>query len=510
MIIATAGHVDHGKSTLVRALTGVEPDRWDEEHRRGLTIDLGFAPLALHEGRRAAFVDVPGHERFASNMLAGCATVDLALFVVSAREGWQAQSEEHLWILDLLGMRAGVVALSHADAVTAGQADAVEAAVRSRLAATFLQDAPIVRTSLDDAASTAALRDALDAVVAGLAPRHETGRARLWIDRSFTVAGAGRVVTGGLEGGTLSVGDEVVVVGAPRERRGDATSQPSVSPGRVRGLHTFGEPVEYAGPGQRVACNLTHLRAAPARGAAVVHAATWEGGPFAAARRLDVALRARNGRWPRERGEYQLVVGTTHVPVQVRWAPVGRAADSERPARLHARRAVGPLSPGDRFVLRDPGARAVVASGTILAMDPLARRSGPNVRQLDGARGAPRDRTDELDAWAAKAREAIEADPPLLPRAAARQRAGLSSQQVSELVHAQRLVAIGENVTTPERFEALGAQVRARLAGGPATTSELRRALGWSRRTTVALLEALDARGITERRGDTRTLRNAP
>ena len=203
-VVATAGHVDHGKSALIQALTGRDPDRLEEEKRRGLTIDLGFAWLDLPSGRRISFVDVPGHRRFIGNMLTGVGSLNAVMFVVAANEGWMPQSEEHLAILDLLGVSEGVVALTKADLVDpATTLDLVEQ-VRVKLLGTTLEALPIVPVSALSYRGLGELTQALEEIPPGSPSR---GRPRLWVDRAFTVGGAGTRVNGTLVGGGLAVGD---------------------------------------------------------------------------------------------------------------------------------------------------------------------------------------------------------------------------------------------------------------------------------------------------------------
>ncbi len=227
-VIATAGHVDHGKSALVRALTGTDPDRWAEERRRGLSIDLGFAWLTLPSGERLAFVDVPGHERFVPNMLAGIGPVPAVLFVVAADEGWMPQSAEHLAALDALGVRHGLLAVTRADLADPGPA-AAEAA--RRIAATSLGPVECVAVSAVTGEGLPSLIAALDRLAAGLPAPDPAAPVRLWVDRAFTITGSGTVVTGTLPAGTVRVGDEMVLT-------------PAMRPVRVRGIQSLGEPVD--------------------------------------------------------------------------------------------------------------------------------------------------------------------------------------------------------------------------------------------------------------------------
>src|SRR5437879_2259044 len=208
-VVATAGHVDHGKSSLILRLTGIDPDRLAEEKRRGLTIDLGFAWTTLPSGREVGFVDVPGHERFVRNMLAGVGPVRLVLFVVAADEGWKPQSEEHLQIVDVLGVEGGVVTLTKRDLVDAPTLVAREEEVRKRLAGTKLADAPVVPVSSTTGQGVETLRAALGEMVAAAPEPLGDERPRLFVDRVFTIRGSGTVVTGTLTGGPLTVGQEV-------------------------------------------------------------------------------------------------------------------------------------------------------------------------------------------------------------------------------------------------------------------------------------------------------------
>ena len=374
MIVATAGHVDHGKSTLVRLLTGTDPDRWDEEKRRGLTIDLGFAWMPGPDDQPAstiAFVDVPGHRRFLANMLAGCGAVDLGLLVVSAREGWMPQTEEHTQILDLLDVRRGLVALTHADLVEPTALRAAEREITAQLRGTALEGSPIIATAPDDTDSIAALRVALrDAAAQAPATTTEDGgRPRLWIDRSFRLRGTGRVVTGTLTGGSIAVGDEVAVVGG--QGRTAAT---------IRGLHVHGAPTDRAEPGTRVGVALFRLDTDPTRGDALVLPDQWTGG-----RRWQVALETvRDHPEPlAPHGGYHVFVGTAHTPAQLRFGDTGGDEASEHPdlprlGRLHLRTPLAPVAIGDRFVLRDEGTDRTVAGGVILAVDTQPRRYAPS------------------------------------------------------------------------------------------------------------------------------------
>ncbi len=355
-VVATAGHVDHGKSTLVRALTGMEPDRWEEERRRGLTIDLGYAWTTLPSGRDVAFVDVPGHERFLGNMLAGLGPAPVVCFVVALDEGWQAQSADHRDAVAALGIEHGVVVLTRADRAP-GRADEVLAQVRAELAGTGLHDAPVFTVSALEGTGLSELRAALDDVLAR-APAPDEGRLRLWVDRSFTITGSGTVVTGTLTAGTLRQGDRLHLLG-----------HGGPLPVVVRGMHSRNTPYTALEPFTRVALNLRGVSASDVhRGDALVTPGTW---PLTGV--LDI--RRSTGPVLTATAE-QLVVHAGTAAVPARLSPF----DDDH-ARLVLDRAL-PLVLGDRLVLRDPGSRAVLGGAQVLDADPPAlRRRGDRARR---------------------------------------------------------------------------------------------------------------------------------
>jgi selenocysteine-specific elongation factor len=244
LVIGTAGHVDHGKSALITALTGIDPDRLREEKERGMTIDLGFAWLTLPSGREVSIVDVPGHERFIKNMLAGVGGIDLALLVVAADEGVMPQTREHLAILDLLQVKSGLVAITKKDLVDDEWLELVVADVEELLGTTCLKGAPIVAVSALSGEGLPRLLETMDRLLASTPPRPDLGRPRLPVDRVFTISGFGTVVTGTLIDGHLALGQEVEIL--PRRLRA-----------RIRGLQTHKHKIERASPGSRVAINLT-------------------------------------------------------------------------------------------------------------------------------------------------------------------------------------------------------------------------------------------------------------
>ena len=319
-IVGTAGHVDHGKSTLVRALTGTDPDRLAEEKERGLTIDLGFAFCALPSGRQVSFVDVPGHIRFVKNMLAGVGAVDASLFVVAAPEGWKPQSAEHLAILELLGISHGVVVLSQIGLVDDELAELARLDVADHVEGTFLEDARVIATDAIDGTGLDELRAALDDLCAATPTASDRERPRLWIDRSFAATGAGRIVTGTLAGGGVSAGDEL-------------QTAPGGRTARIRAIQTQGAAVERIGPGHRVALNLTGVDAGDlGRGIALVRPGQWH-----RTRSIDVELRVLDQ--PRQR---------CHPAGRLRLLPrIGRMARAAASAWTRTHRSPArPATPG--------------------------------------------------------------------------------------------------------------------------------------------------------------------
>ncbi|KUI30220.1 selenocysteine-specific translation elongation factor [Mycobacterium sp. GA-2829] len=560
-VVATAGHVDHGKSTLVHRLTGMWPDRLAEEQRRGLTIDLGFAWTEI-DGHQVAFVDVPGHERFVGNMLAGVGPVAAVMFIVAATEGWMPQSQEHLDALDALGVRHALLVVTKADLADA--TPAIEQA-REAFAATGMADPPVaLSTDLDG------VRTGLVRLVDRLPAPDTAADVRLWVDRSFTVRGAGTVVTGTLAAGTLRVGDEL-------EHAGRRVT--------VRGLQSLGTSREAVEPVARVAVNLRGIdRKDIGRGDALRTPGAWLDTD-----EVDVALRAAGDL----NRQLVLHIGSAAVPVHVR--PLGTAA------RLRLARPL-PLRIGDVGLLRDPGQHRITAGVEVLDVRPpaLRRRGAARERGAELAAGRVSPpvcvRASELRAmgfaatgvrigawvvdpswWAQRRERAVNAvrrwtaDHEVaagMPLETLRQEVGLPAAELVAplLADADLRVADGrvgapgtalparvdeavravEELLTAAPFQApdadtltrlrlgtseLAAAVRAgrlvRIADGvvlgrdaleraagilreipqPFTVAEAKRALGTTRRVAVPLLEALDAQRLT-RRGDdgTRTL----
>ena len=389
-VIATAGHVDHGKSTLVRALTGMEPDRWSEERRRGMTIDLGYAWTTLPDGTQIVLVDVPGHQKFIGNMLAGVGPVPAVLLAVAADEGWGRQTTEHLAALDALGVRHGVLAVTRSDL---GDADLAIEEAREYLAGTSLEGieavavSPVLGRGLDE------LRAALVRMTSGIdvpAPLP----TRLWIDRVFTIRGSGTVVTGTLTGGAIAAGDELRLA-------------PTGELVRVRGLESLKVALDSVSAVARVAVNLRAVKPDEVhRGHALVAPGAW-----ADVATVDVRLVNADPRLP---AQLVLHVGSAAVAARVR--PLGDAA-----ARLTLAMPV-PVRVGDRMLLRDPGRQHVAAGAVVLDINPLPlrRRGAAAVRGAElAAMGSGPDPGAEVHRRGAVRRSELEIAGILPPEAAA-------------------------------------------------------------------------------------------
>jgi len=359
-VVATAGHVDHGKSTLVLALTGMDPDRFAEEKARGLTIDLGFAWATLDSGREVAFIDVPGHVRFLKNMLAGVGAVDACLFVVAATEGWKPQSEEHLRILQLLGVGHGLIALTKVGLVDDETRQLAHMELEDEVQGTFLEGAPVVEVDVPTGRGVGDLRAALDRLLDATPASADRDRPRLWVDRVFAAKGSGTVVTGTLAGGSLAVDDELVVT-------------PSLRKVRVRGLQSLQRQQGRVGPGSRVAVNLSGISHDElSRGHALVRPAQWR-----PTRTFDASLQVLEGldHPVSRRGAYQAYLGSGEHSVRLRVLGEEAIAPGKVGAvRLHLPVPV-PLLPGDRFIVRESGRDETVGGGEVLDVAPVLAAS---------------------------------------------------------------------------------------------------------------------------------------
>lgn len=412
-LVGTAGHVDHGKSTLIQRLTGRDPDRWAEEKERGLTIDLGFAWSSIND-RAISFVDVPGHERYLKNMLAGIEAIDVALFVVAADEGWMPQSEEHLAVLDLLDVKHGVVALTKTDAVDSDLIELASIEIEEKLAGTSLEGADIVPVSAKTNDGIAGLTERMGALLSLINPS-DLGRPRLWIDRSFSASGAGTIVTGTLLGGSLTVGGQVLVL-------------PSNETARIRAIQSHEESMDRVDPGRRVALNVTGVdRETVNRGDVLVLPAQWD-----SSRRFAATLRlARYVEEFEKRGAYQIHIGTLSQPVEVLGYEDGIAVMATRNAI--------PVAVGDRFIIRDTGRKLVVAGGRVVDPSP-----GPTKRALSSSRLVDPDTTpDEIATLLLDIRGSD-----LMARLAAHSQGGSPN----------RAVVAGDTVVTTGRFDQIRQQ----------------------------------------------------
>ena len=359
-VVATAGHVDHGKSTLVEALTGTDPDRFAEEKARGLTIDLGFAATTLPSGAALSLVDVPGHVRFLKNMLAGVGAVDACLFVVAATEGWKPQSEEHLRILQLLGIGHGVIALTKVGTADEDLVDLARLEIIEQVEGTFLDGAAVVATDAPTGLGLDDLRAALDTLVAATPTAVDHGRPRLWVDRAFSAKGAGTVVTGTLSGGALRVDDELAI-------------HPAGTAVRVRSLENHHASHLELPPGSRCAVNLVGAaHDEVVRGDVLVRSDQWH---HTAVFDASLQVLERLDHPVSRRGAHVLYLGSGEHPVRMRiLGPDALEPGSEGSVRIHLPRPL-PLLPGDRFVLRESGRSETVGGGEVLDVDPTEKAS---------------------------------------------------------------------------------------------------------------------------------------
>lgn len=425
-VIGTAGHVDHGKSTLVHALTGIDPDRLREEKEREMTIDLGFAWLTLPRGEPVGIVDVPGHKDFIENMLAGVGGIDAALFVIAADEGVMPQTREHLAILDLLQIGGGVVALTKLDLVEEeGWLELVTAEVSETLENSCLGGAPIVPLSARTKEGLEALVTALDEVLAATPPRRDRGRPRLPVDRVFTISGFGTVVTGTLMDGSLAVGQEVEI-------------QPQGLKARVRGLQTHKQKLEVTVPGSRVAVNLTGVRKEDLQRGDVLTAPGWLVSTLLVDVRLDYL--ADNPRPLRHNQEVKFFSGASEVLARVRLLGNEVLVPGQSGwVQLRLAQSV-PLVKGDRFILRLPSPSMTIGGGMVVDPHPgrRHRRFRPQVieRLETLAQGTPAD----------VALQTLERRGPMIGRELA-QASGLGDEieaALAELLASQQVVSLGD------------------------------------------------------------------
>jgi selenocysteine-specific elongation factor len=492
IVIGTAGHVDHGKSTLVRALTGIDPDRLQEEKLREMTIDLGFAWLDLPSGRRAAIVDVPGHERFIKNMLAGVGGIDLALLIVAADEGPMPQTREHLAILDLLGIDQGVVALTKADLADGEMIDLVREETELLLGETTLAGALVVPVSATTGAGLEELVAALDRAVAGARLAHQSGPPRLPVDRVFSVQGFGTVVTGTMLGGGFESGMETVLM-------------PAGLPVRIRGIQAHNQRVERARAGTRAAINLA---AVPVEAIARGDVLTLPGA-LAASTRLDCRL---------------TLLKSAPAPLEQNDAVDFFSGAAERPARLTLldAEAIEPggsgwvqlrlgapvaVARGDRFIVRRPSPSETIGGGVIVDPNPPRRKRfhHETLARLELlAGGEPGDLVlQAVGSGLVERRRLLESPPAGLERETA-------AETIASLLAQGRLVILGEDLpggamlaapesrTTLEEkaLDAIGKRHREHPMQRGLPREALRRALGLDQKAFEAFVSTAALAGI--------------
>ena len=357
-VICTAGHVDHGKSTLINALTGIDPDRWEEEKRRGLTIDLGFAKADRKDNGFVSFIDVPGHERFLKNMLAGVGAVDGCLFVVDSTEGWKPQSEEHLRILNLLGVRKGLIALTKISLADDDLLEIVSLEIKDHLKGTFLESAPIIPVDSITGVGIDSLTTELEKMLEDTPVAKDNDRPRLWIDRVFTVKGAGTVVTGTLTGGSLKVDDEIII-------------NPQNFVTKIRSLQSHDEQIPNIGPGSRIAINLANIdHRSIGRGSVITNPEQWFlTSTFDAELNVLPSIEHEVSR----RGAYLAYIGTKEEFVKVRvLGDEVIPAGSKGLVRVYMNEKL-PLMLGDRLILRESGRNETIGGAIVLDPDPILR-----------------------------------------------------------------------------------------------------------------------------------------
>lgn len=355
IVAGTAGHIDHGKTSLIRALTGIDTDRLAEEKRRGISIDLGFAQLTLPDGNRISFVDVPGHERFISNMLAGAGGIEAVLLIVAANESVKPQTREHFEICRLLGIERGIIVLTKSDLTTSEQLATTRTQVRELTAGSFLGNAPLIAVSAVTGAGLDVLVSALQELARTQTSRSANGLARLPLDRSFSLKGFGTVVTGTLWNGSLRVGDTVQL-------------QPTSQEGRIRGLQVHGKPVQIAFAGERTAVNLSGIdHSRLQRGFVLTSPKTLE-----PTRILHAYVDWLAGMEPPGRDEdFFLHLGTSETTTHIK---VLSSEGNRSVLQLNLTEPVLAL-PGDRFVLRRPSPSETAGGGAVIDAFPPKRLS---------------------------------------------------------------------------------------------------------------------------------------
>jgi selenocysteine-specific elongation factor len=381
-VIGTAGHVDHGKSTLVQALTGIHPDRLKEEREREMTIDLGFAWLTLPNSEDVGIVDVPGHRDFIENMLAGIGGIDAALFVIAADEGVMPQTREHLAILDLLQIQGGVVALTKVDLIDDPEwLDLVEDEISRILVGTVLEDAPLVRVSARTKEGIPTLIEHIGLALSDRPPRPDLNRPRLPIDRVFTISGFGTVVTGTLTDGTLRIGDEVQIM-------------PGGTKGRIRGLQSHKRKEEIAVPGSRTAINISGVTVEQIkRGEVIAHP-----GDYKPTRRIDVRFRmlSDTNQPIKHNMQVKLFIAAAEVISRLRLLEVEELLPGEEAwLQLELSQPIIAVR-GDRYILRRPSPGETLGGGSVIDPHPKGRHKRFSAATLSNLEALTRGNPEEI------------------------------------------------------------------------------------------------------------------
>jgi selenocysteine-specific elongation factor len=497
IVLGTAGHIDHGKTSLVRALTGIDTDRLPVEKARGITTELGFARLDLGE-RRVAVVDVPGHERFVKSMVAGAMGLDLVMLVIAADEGVMPQTREHLDICDLLGVRRGMIVLSKRDLVDDDWLQMVTADVRAAVAGTFLAESPIVPVSVKDDASLEALKGELARQIDALPPRAQTGVFRMPVDRVFTVKGFGTIVTGTILGGEVKLGDELTVI-------------PTNLTTRVRGIEVHGAAVDHAMAGHRAALNLGNIAVDDlARGDLLTHP-----DKVAASHILDVELRyLRSAPGPlAARSKVLVHHGTTQVLATLILVDKKEIAPGETALaqlRLDQTTPLGAL-PGDHFIVRGfvettSGGSTIGGGRIVRVLAPKARKGDVHAQTVAALASARLDQRIALDIKAS-AYAGLSVDDLV-------RRLGVPASELeaplAKLVGAGELLRVGDHYLHAQAIAELEQRITKAVASADALREELRTQLpaALPAKAYDAILAGLEKRGLVAAEGD-RVRKNA-
>ena len=491
-IIGTAGHVDHGKSALINALTGVETDRLGQEKERGISIELGFAPLDLGSGQIAGVVDVPGHEKFIPQMLSGIAGIDLVLLVVDANEGVMPQTREHLQIMELLQLKNGILVISKSDLVEADWLDIVEEEIREQVAGTFLEKAPCCRVSALTGSGLDELLETIRSQLRNLPPHNTAGAVRLPVDRCFSISGFGTVITGTLNSGQIRVGDSLEIL-------------PAQTRARVRELQVHDQPVEVAEAGQRVALNLSGVtREQVPRGSVI-----GTPGLFRTTERLDVRLEllAEAPRAVKFRDPVHFHLGTGRTVARVILLDRDQLQPGEnafvqlaldRPLLAHR---------GDRFIIRSYSPMATIGGGLVIDAEPPRHkrfRDDVTRRLQDLASG-------DLGFWLRKLDELETARIKELEKQTGTGRQQLQ-QGLEQLWEAGQVALLGEQWLLSDRLRSWKEQIPERVAayhqrhhlrhGMPRATLQAQLSVRLAPKGFDELLQWALGEGIIEQRGD--------